>query len=102
MCERAPQLSVDSKICDTCRKKLSREPPVFNAEPDSPSPETDEDELYVHSPEAASSLKKYLVELGKTPCSQIKPRRKKYSRQKVQKILEVMKHIVIPGEVTDE
>ena len=25
MCERAPHISVDSKICDTCRKKLSKE-----------------------------------------------------------------------------
>jgi hypothetical protein len=87
MCERAPQISVGSKICDTCRKKLSREP-VCNPEPDSPSSETEEDELYVQSPEAVSSLNKCLVELGETPCSKIKARGKKYSRQKVQKITE--------------
>ena len=102
MCERAPQLSIGSKICDTCRKKLSREPPVFNPEPDSPSPEAEEDELYVQSPEAVSSLNKCLVELGETPCSQIKARGKKYSRQKVQKITEAMKRVVVSGEVTDD
>ena len=29
MCERAPQISIGSRICDTCRKKLSKEPPLF-------------------------------------------------------------------------
>jgi len=75
------RISIGSKICDTCRKKLSKEPTVFIPEPDSPSLEATEVELYVQSPEAVSSLK-CLVELGETPYSQIKACGK-YSRQKV-------------------
>ena len=102
MCERAPQISIGSKICDTCRKKLSKEPPVFIPEPDSPSSEAEEAELYVQSPEVVSSLNKCLVELGETPYSQIKAHGKKYSRQKVQKITEAMKRVGITREATDD
>jgi len=56
------------------------------------------------SPEAVYSLSKCLVELGGTPYSQIKFKAcgKKYSRQKVQKITEAMKHVVITREGTDD
>jgi hypothetical protein len=41
MCEKAPHISIKSKICDTCRKKLSKEshiPEPLFSEPDPPSP----------------------------------------------------------------
>ena len=80
MCERAPY---SSKICDTCRKKLSKESPVLTPEPDSPRPKAEEMELYVQTPAAVSSLNKCLAEIGETPYSQSKARAKNYSRQKV-------------------
>ena len=95
MCERAPQISIGSKICDTCRKKLSKEPPVLIPEPDSPSSEAEEPEVYVHTPEAVASLNMCLADLGETPYSHIKARGKKYSRQKVEKITEAMKRTII-------
>jgi len=44
MCERAPQISMGSKVCvysDICRKKMSKEPPILIPEPDSPSLEAE-------------------------------------------------------------
>lgn len=107
MCERAPNISVGSKICDTCRKKLSKESPVLNPDPDSPdtdtpSPEAEETELYVQTPAAVSSLNMCLAEIGETPYSQSKARAKSYSRQKVKKITEAMQRTIITGDVVDD
>ena len=98
MCERAPQSSIGSQICDTCRKKLSKEPPVLIPEPDSPSSEAED----VHSPEAVASLNMCLADIGETPYSHIKARGKKYSRQKVENITEAMKRTIIIGETIDD
>ena len=72
MYERAPQISIGSRICDSCRKNLSKEPPYLNPEPDFPGSEPG---LYVHSPEAVASL---LADIGETPYSLTKARGKKY------------------------
>ena len=61
MYERAPQISIGSRICDSCRKKLSKEPPYLNPEPDSPGSETEEPGLYV---QAVASLNKCLADIG--------------------------------------
>ena len=55
MCERAPQIFIGSKTCDTCRKKLSKEPPVFIPEPDSPNSDA-EAEIYVQTPEVSEII----------------------------------------------
>ena len=80
-------------ICDTCRKKLSKEPPVLIPEPDSPSTDAEETEVYVQTP---------VAEIVETPYSQSKARAKKYSRQKVEKITEAMQRTVISGEIIDD
>ena len=102
MCERAPQISIGSKICDTCRKKFSKEPPVLIPEPGSPSSEAEEPEVYIHSPEAVASFNMCLADIGETPYSHIKACGKKYSRQKLEKITEAMKHTIISGETIDD
>ena len=69
MCERAPQISIGKTICDTCRKKLSKEfhlseplfseldPPSPPSPPSSPSPEAKEHEpLNYQTSVAVSSL----------------------------------------------
>ena len=99
LCERAPNISIGSKICDTCRKKLSKELPVLPPEPDSPSVEAEETEVYVQTPAAVSSLNKCLVEIGETPYSQSKTRANNYSRQK---ITEAMQRTIITGEIVDD
>ena len=102
MCERAPNISIGSKICDTCRKKLSKKLPVLPPEPDSPSVEAEETEVYIQTPAAVSSLNKCLVEIGETPYSQSKARAKNYSRQKVKNITEAMQRTIITGEIVDD
>ena len=107
MCESAPHISIGSKICNTCRVKLSQQPLVLIpepliSEPESPSTEAKETEVYVETPAAISSLNKCLAEIGETPYSQSKARAKNYSRQKVRKITEAMQRTVISGEIIDD
>ena len=102
MCERAPQISVGSKICDTCRKKLSKEPSIPIPYPDSPCSEVEDAEAYIPSPEAVASLNMCLADIGETPYSRIKAHGKKYSRQKVKKITEVIERTIISGEAIDD
>ena len=108
ICERAPHISIGLKICDTCRKKLSKElqdvtEPILS-EPDPPSPPssqaTESDPLSSSASEAASSLNTYLAEIGETPYSQSKAHSKNYSRQV--KITEALQHPVITGVPIDD
>ena len=110
MCKRAPHISIDSKICDTCRKKLSKETqdvtePILS-EPDPPSPPsshaTESDPLFSDASEAASSLNMYLAEISETPYSQSRACSKSYARQKVKKITEALQHTVITGAPIDD
>ena len=84
MCEKAPSISIDQKICDTCRRKLSKEYQDVT-EPAS-SLATESDPLFSDASETASSLNVYLAEIGETPYSQSRACSKSYSRQKVKKI----------------
>ena len=95
-------MTIGSRICDSCKNKLSKEPPYLNPEPDSPGSETEEPGLYVHSPEAVASHNKCLADIGETPYSLTKARGKKYSQQKVERITEAMKHTIISGETIDD
>ena len=79
-------------------------PAVHTPEPDSPEPdsfssETEESEVYFHTPEAVASLNMCLADIGETPYSQVKGHGKTYSSQK---ITEAMKHTVISWETTDD
>ena len=110
MCERASNISIGSKICDTCRKKLSKEshdvtePIVSTPNPPSPpsQPATESDPLFFNESEATSSLNMYLAEVGETPYSQSRARSKNYSRQKVKKITEALQRTVIIGAPIDD
>ena len=105
MCERAPHITIGMKICDTCRKKLSKESPdvteSVTAELDPPTPPssqaTESDPLFSHSSEAVSSLNVCLAKIGETPFSQSRARSKTYSGQKVKKITEALQCTVITG-----
>ena len=73
MCERAPHITIGMKICDTCRKKLSKESPdvteSVTSELDPPTPPTppslqaiESDPLFCHCSEVKSSLNVCLAE----------------------------------------
>ncbi len=97
MCERAPQISLNSKICGTCRKKLSEKPPSSSmTETDSSG---QENEPYLESPQAVTSLNKCLIELGETPYIPEKGHGVRYQRQKMKKLNEAMKKTIISSNI---
>ena len=77
MFERAPHITIGMKICDTCRKNLSKESAdvteSVTSELDPPTPPssqaTESDPLFSHSSEAVCSLNVCLAEIGETPFS---------------------------------
>ena len=81
MCERAPHITISMKICDTCRKKLSKEPPdatkSVTTELDPPTPPssqaTESDPLFSHGSEVVSSLNVCLAEIGETLFLRVEP-----------------------------
>ena len=98
MCETAPHITIGMKICDTCRKMLSKESldatKSVTSELDPPtlpsSQATESDPLFSHSSEAVSSLNACLVEIGETPFSQSRAQSKTYCGQKLKKITEAL------------
>ena len=128
MCEKAPNISIGSKICDTCRRKLQTTPiekltddPVeFDAGDDSHEIEgtvSDFDEshtaegsspsataAYVDSTTAISSLNKYLAEVGMTPYTKTKASQPYYPDKKMKETTESMKQLILsePGDDDSE
>lgn len=97
MCERSTHVTIGMKICDTCRKKLSKEPPnatkSVTTELDPPTPPssqaTESDPLFSCGSEAVSSLNVCLAEIGETLFSQSRAWSKNYCGQKVKKLLKL-------------
>ena len=83
MCEKAPEITVGFKICDTCRIKLSKK----SAEPDISQSEAEE-EYVVEKGESVASLNMCLADIGETPYSHDKGRGKKYQQEKVKRIAQ--------------
>ena len=110
MCERAPHITIGMKICDTCRKKLSKESPDVTksviSELDPPTPPssqaTESDPLFSHGSEVVSSLNVCLSEISETPFSQSRAQSKTYFGQKVKKITEVLQRTVITETPIDD
>ena len=81
MCERAPHITIGMKICDMCRKKLSKESPdatkFLTSELDPPTPPssqtTESDPLFCYGSEAVSSLNVCLAEISETPFLRAEP-----------------------------
>ena len=74
MIMKSPNISIGSKICDNCRKKLSKvtsSPPSPNITPES------ESELYLDKEELTATLNLCLKQIGETPYSRTKSSRKK-------------------------
>ena len=111
MCERAPHISLGSKICDTCRKKVSKQIP-----PEVPTSECDTsrvdevgyavfseaDSDYIPQDEAISSVNKCLVEIGASPISKKRTHGKNYSKLKLQRITEAMQKVVLTDEIAND
>ena len=105
MCEEHPQhnLSVESRICDNCRKQLAKTVSTHedsssgSSTPSIPSPlpvELSE----VERLESLQLVSKCLEDMGETPLTKRKVRSKKYSRDKVSRITALMEKAAITGE----
>ena len=110
MRERSPHITIGMKICDTCRKKLSKELPdpieSVTSKLDPPTilnlQATESDPLFSRGSEAVSSLNVCLEEIGETPLCQSRARSKTYCRQKVKKITEALQRTVITETPIDD
>ena len=98
MCERAPSISLRSKICDDCRKKLAKVPTTLSSVSESES----ESEVYVNAPTSLTSINQFLGEIGETPVSQHKLQQTKYSKQEVKKNSKAMKRVMVHDSQSDE
>ena len=77
MCEKMPSLSLGSKICDVCRKKLAKLPSPFEhfPDPDSASPpvcasldtSSSEEELLLGTSQSRILVNECMESLGETP-----------------------------------
>lgn len=109
MCDKA-EISLGSKICDFCRKKLAKIPdleseirteapclshdPTPCASPQSPADRHSfSDYHYVDVPEAMAAVNKCLLEIGVTPFS--KRAGHKAIDEKINRVTEAMKSLVI-------
>ena len=95
------------KICDTCRKKLSKESldatESVTSELDPPTPPTSQaTDLILYGSEVVSSLNVCLAEISETPFSKSRARSKTYCGQKVKKITDALQRTVITGAPTDD
>ena len=90
MCNKA-DISMGSKICDFCRKKLAKLPDLETL-PESPGSPTDEQ--YLDAPEAVATMNRCLLEVGETPLPAVVKDSKKVE-QKVSRLAKVMKELVL-------
>ena len=91
MCQKAP-IAMGGKICDSCRKKLAKEPTASMAVPSvlsSSGSEAEEAKQY-REEKAISSMNKCFEDIGETPFSRRKARRKDYSRQQIEKLSKAL------------
>ena len=104
MCEKATKILMGSKICDSCRKKLTKiSAPISdfddNQESDvSESNDEAEEDAYVDEP--LSAINSCLSEIGETPIRKKKLHQAKYPEQKVEKITAAMKKGMLCDEQT--
>ena len=125
MCEKAPHISIGARICDSCRKKLSRAfiPDVCVESADAHSDSDAEDFLQQrpsllegdsaiqpslfeeHSQPSSASLalvNQCLKESGKTPIRKRKLGTRKYAEKKLDEVTSMMEKLVIGEDSKSE
>ena len=107
MCNKAPSISMGSKICDDCRKKLAKTSSIPTIPQDiaSESDVEPEGDVFTDVSETLASLNQCLGVIGETPVCKPKLHQTKYTKQKIKKITTAMKKTVIgdvPSEDTDD
>ena len=125
MCEKAPHISIGARICDSCRKKLSRasipDVQVESADTNSDSDTEDSSLQQPSSLEEDSSIQpsfceedsqpssaslalvnQCLKESGKTPITKRKLRTRKYAEKKLDEVTTMMEKLVIGEDSKSE
>ena len=112
MCEQAANISVGMRICDSCRKALTRTPPCLPEVESQPSvlPEPESslqsgsprrqsppcsEELQFESSKSLKQMNQCLEDVGKTPVTRKKLRSKKYVDKKLDEVTEMVKKVTI-------
>ena len=106
MCLKVPSIVEGSKICDSCRKELATYDPelkdsVCDAELTPISPPCSDEVPYTDTATSMSLLNQYLHNTGETPITKTKMRSKKYSKQKVDRMVKSMERMMI-SDMKDE
>lgn len=91
-------LSLESKICDSCRKKLSKCSDVDATIEPPPVCDTSVDEQYIDPAEAISSVNKCLLEIGETPMPS-HPTNFKTIDKKMDRLAGAMKSLVFDDQM---
>jgi hypothetical protein len=93
MIDLFPELTIDSKICDTCRKQIgqSRVIPSTSQQEDEVVCPDNEDPSFCDKSQVVEILNTSLNELGESPIDKRKLSSKKYAKKKVQKIESTLK-----------
>ena len=99
MCEKMPSLSLGSKICDDCRRKLARLPTLSEQSSDHEydlessacsSSAVSEESFKLDEIESRMVFNQCMESIGETPFTQRKVRSKGYLEQKMRKITTMM------------
>ena len=112
MCEKQPNLTLDDKICDDCRKKLAKLP-VLSAEVESTDSESQGwesqdvgessqlEESALHQQESVESLNQCLSAIGETPITKKKLQQVKYPKEKLKKVKVSIKKKIFPDAASN-
>lgn len=90
------------KICDACRKKLGKQTTVRESDTESDEQTKSRAEVYVDTSEAISSINQCLTEIGVPRFVKSKVQRRHYRHEKVRKVTEAMKRVVLTDVEDDE
>ena len=106
MCRKVPSIIEGSKICDDCRKKIVKFVPELSdsasdTEFESTSPACSDEKPYTDPSISVSLLNQYLHDVGDTPITKRRMKSKKYSKQKVERMVRSMERMMISDTKDD-
>ena len=113
MCEKLSSLSLEAKVCDACRKELSRvtiaateSADLFESSEEDVAASTHPAEETSYQLESLETINQCLSAIGETPIVKKKFQQTKYPREKMKKIRTAVKKSIAPtmepGDIDDE
>ena len=93
MCNKA-DISMSSKICDSCRKKLAKLPDLDTLTWSPTQCGSPTDKQYLDAPEAVATVNRCLLEIGETPLPAATKDNKRIEH-KMDRLTEAMKELIV-------